>query len=84
MQSIGEVTVLAPDHNCRHRTRENLHRPLRVRPTKHPDGTPAYMSDGARRTAWRCVARVHRQEVRFDRLRHQPYANIATSDYSAR
>lgn len=48
MRGIGEVTVLAPDHNWSASGHvKTLHRPLRVRHTKLPDGTPAFMSDGA-------------------------------------
>ena len=45
---LGDVTVLAPDHNWSASGHvKTLHRPLRVRPTQLPDGTPAFMSDGA-------------------------------------
>lgn len=48
MKSVGEITVLAPDHNWSASGHvKTLHRPLRVRPTKLSDGTAAYMSDGA-------------------------------------
>ncbi|MEX1071796.1 MAG: 5'/3'-nucleotidase SurE [Anaerolineales bacterium] len=48
MKTLGDVTVLAPDHNWSASGHvKTLHRPLRVRPTKLPDGTPAFMSDGA-------------------------------------
>lgn len=48
MKEVGEVTVLAPDHNWSASGHvKTLHRPLRVRPTKMADGTPAFMSDGA-------------------------------------
>lgn len=48
MKTLGEVTVLAPDHNWSASGHvKTLHRPLRVLTTKLPDGTPAYMSDGA-------------------------------------
>jgi 5'-nucleotidase len=48
VKQLGEVSVLAPDHNWSASGHvKTLHRPLRVRPTKLPDGTPAFMSDGA-------------------------------------
>jgi 5'-nucleotidase len=48
MKKVGEITVLAPDHNWSASGHvKTLHRPLRVRPTKLPDGTPAFMCDGA-------------------------------------
>ncbi len=48
MRGLGEVTVLAPDHNWSASGHvKTLHRPLRVRATKLPDGRAAYMSDGA-------------------------------------
>jgi 5'-nucleotidase len=48
MKEVGEVTVLAPDHNWSASGHvKTLHRPLRVRPTKLADGTPGFMSDGA-------------------------------------
>ncbi|MEX2161183.1 MAG: 5'/3'-nucleotidase SurE [Anaerolineales bacterium] len=48
MRQVGEVTVLAPDHNWSASGHvKTLHRPLRVRPTKMLDGSPAFMSDGA-------------------------------------
>ncbi len=48
MKTLGEVTVLAPDHNWSASGHvKTLHRPLRVRPTTLPDGTPAFTSDGA-------------------------------------
>jgi len=48
MKSLGEITVLAPDHNWSASGHvKTLHRPLRVQQTKLPNGTPAMMSDGA-------------------------------------
>src|SRR3972149_721810 len=48
MKKVGEIPVLAPDHNWSASGHvKTLHRPLRVRPTKLPDGSPAFMSDGA-------------------------------------
>lgn len=48
MKGLGEVTVLAPDRNWSGAGHvKTLHDPLRVRPTKMADGTPAFMSDGA-------------------------------------
>ncbi|MBX3002637.1 MAG: 5'/3'-nucleotidase SurE [Anaerolineales bacterium] len=48
VKPLGDVTVLAPDRNWSASGHvKTLHRPLRVRPTELPDGTPAHMSDGA-------------------------------------
>ena len=48
MESLGDVTILAPDHNWSGGGHvKTLHRPLRVRETTLIDGTPALMSDGA-------------------------------------
>jgi 5'-nucleotidase len=48
MKTLGDVTVLAPDHNWSASGHvKTLHRPLRVRPTTLLDGTPAFTSDGA-------------------------------------
>ncbi|MQC27105.1 MAG: 5'/3'-nucleotidase SurE [Chloroflexi bacterium] len=48
MQQIGEVTVLAPDRNWSASGHvKTLHRPLRLKQTELPDGTPAWASDGA-------------------------------------
>lgn len=48
MKPLGEVSVLAPDRNWSASGHvKTIHRPLRVRPTTLPDGTPAFMSDGA-------------------------------------
>lgn len=48
IKDVGEISVLAPDHNWSASGHvKTLHRPLRVRATKLPDGTPAFMSDGA-------------------------------------
>jgi 5'-nucleotidase len=78
MKSVGEVTVLAPDHNWSASGHvKTLHRPLRVRPTKLPDGTPAFMSDGAPSD---CVALALLGYVdkKFDLVVSgiNPYANI--------
>lgn len=78
MQNVGEVTVLAPDHNWSASGHvKTLHRPLRVRPTKLPDGTPAYMSDGAPSD---CVALALLGYIdkKFDLIVSgvNPYANI--------
>lgn len=48
MKELGEVTVLAPDHNWSASGHvKTLHRPMRVRKTALADGTPAFTSDGA-------------------------------------
>ena len=48
MRPLGDVTVLAPDHNWSGGGHvKTLHRPLRVQATTLSDGTPALMSDGA-------------------------------------
>ncbi len=48
MRSLGEITILAPDHNWSGGGHvKTLHRPLRVLETELSDGTPALMSDGA-------------------------------------
>jgi 5'-nucleotidase len=48
MKTLGEVTVLAPDHNWSASGHvKTLHRPMRVRQTALADGTPAFTSDGA-------------------------------------
>src|SRR5690606_18364845 len=48
VKPLGDVTVLAPDRNWSASGHvKTLHRPLRVKATQLPDGTPAYMSDGA-------------------------------------
>lgn len=78
MKSVGEITVLAPDHNWSASGHvKTLHRPLRVRPTKLPDGTPAFMSDGAPSD---CVALALLGYVdkKFDLVVSgiNPYANI--------
>ena len=45
---LGEVTVLAPDHNWSASGHvKTLNRPLRVKPVVLADGTPALASDGA-------------------------------------
>jgi 5'-nucleotidase len=48
MKSIGQVSVLAPDHNWSASGHvKTMHRPLRVKETTLLDGTPAFSSDGA-------------------------------------
>ncbi len=48
VKPLGDVTVLAPDRNWSASGHvKTLHRPLRVKATQLPDGTPAHMSDGA-------------------------------------
>lgn len=48
MRPLGDVTILAPDHNWSGGGHvKTLHRPLRVQETTLGDGTPALMSDGA-------------------------------------
>ena len=48
MKPLGDVTVLAPDHNWSGAGHvKTLDRPLRVRETRLADGTPALTSDGA-------------------------------------
>jgi 5'-nucleotidase len=48
MRTLGDVTILAPDHNWSGGGHvKTLHRPLRVFETELSDGTPALMSDGA-------------------------------------
>jgi 5'-nucleotidase len=48
MRKLGQVTVLAPDHNWSASGHvKTLHRPLRVRDVTLADGTPALASDGA-------------------------------------
>lgn len=48
MRTLGDVTILAPDHNWSGGGHvKTLHRPLRVSETTLSDGTPALMSDGA-------------------------------------
>ncbi len=48
MRPLGDVTVLAPDHNWSGGGHvKTLHRPLRVWETTLADDTPALMSDGA-------------------------------------
>jgi 5'-nucleotidase len=48
MRSIGNVSVLAPDHNWSASGHvKTMHRPLRVRETILADGSAAWMSDGA-------------------------------------
>lgn len=79
MQSLGEVSVLAPDHNWSASGHvKTLHRPLRVRETRLADGTPAMMSDGAPSD---CVALgllglVH-QPVDLVVSGINPYANLS-------
>ena len=78
IKAVGEITVLAPDHNWSASGHvKTLHRPLRVRPTKMPDGTPAFMSDGAPSD---CVALALLGYIdkKFDLVVSgiNPYANI--------
>jgi 5'/3'-nucleotidase len=48
MKRIGEVSVLAPDHNWSASGHvKTMHRPLRVKEAKLGDGSPAWTSDGA-------------------------------------
>lgn len=48
LRGLGELTVLAPDRNWSASGHvKTMHRPLRVRHTELPDGTPALSSDGA-------------------------------------
>jgi 5'-nucleotidase len=48
MRSFGQVSVLAPDHNWSASGHvKTMHRPLRVKETSLPDGSPAWSSDGA-------------------------------------
>jgi 5'-nucleotidase len=48
MSAIGEVTILAPDHNWSASGHvKTMHRPLRVREVSLVDGTPALTTDGA-------------------------------------
>lgn len=48
MRKLGEVTVLAPDHNWSASGHvKTMHRPLRVKETQLADGSPALASDGA-------------------------------------
>jgi 5'-nucleotidase len=48
MRQLGQVTVFAPDHNWSASGHvKTLERPIRVTETMLPDGTPAFMSDGA-------------------------------------
>ena len=47
MSAIGEVTILAPDHNWSASGHvKTMHRPLRVRDVSLVDGTPALTTDG--------------------------------------
>ncbi len=48
IRKIGEVSVLAPDHNWSASGHvKTMHRPLRVKITRLADGSEAYCSDGA-------------------------------------
>ncbi len=48
MRTLGEVSVLAPDHNWSASGHvKTMHRPLRVRETTLADGSKAWASDGA-------------------------------------
>ena len=45
---LGRISIVAPDHNWSASGHvKTMHRPLRVRPTRLADGTPAFSSDGA-------------------------------------
>src|SRR3972149_5531946 len=75
---LGDVSVLAPDHNWSASGHvKPLHRPLRVRPTQLPDGTPAFMSDGAPSDCV-AVALLGYVDKKFDLVVSgiNPYANI--------
>jgi 5'-nucleotidase len=78
MRELGEVTVLAPDHNWSASGHvKTMERPLRVRETKLADGSPALTSDGAPSD---CVALAllgllpHRPELVVSGI--NPYANL--------
>lgn len=78
MRQLGEVTVLAPDHNWSASGHvKTMERPLRVRETRLADGSPALMSDGAPSD---CVALAllgvipHRPELVVSGI--NPYANL--------
>jgi 5'-nucleotidase len=48
MRSLGQVSVLAPDHNWSASGHvKTMHRPLRVKESTLSDGSPAWASDGA-------------------------------------
>lgn len=48
MRKVGEVSVLAPDHNWSASGHvKTMHRPLRAKPVTLADGSPAMTSDGA-------------------------------------
>jgi 5'-nucleotidase len=48
MRQLGEVSVLAPDHNWSASGHvKTMHRPLRVKEVNLADGSPAWASDGA-------------------------------------
>jgi 5'-nucleotidase len=48
MRAMGQVTVLAPDHNWSASGHvKTMHRPLRVKETQLADGSPALATDGA-------------------------------------
>jgi 5'-nucleotidase len=78
MRTLGQVSVLAPDHNWSASGHvKTLDRPLRVKEVRLADGTPALTSDGAPSD---CVAlAVHGflpQEVDLVVSGINPYANI--------
>ncbi|HSS95509.1 MAG TPA: 5'/3'-nucleotidase SurE [Terriglobales bacterium] len=80
MKALGDVTVLAPDHNWSASGHvKTLARPLRVRPTILPDGTAAYMSDGAPSDCI-ALALLGYIEKKFDIVVSgiNPYANIGS------
>jgi 5'-nucleotidase len=48
LQTLGDVRVVAPDHNWSASGHtKTMHKPLRVNKTKLADGSPAYATDGA-------------------------------------
>lgn len=48
LQALGDVTVVAPDHNWSASGHtKTMHKPLRVNPTTLRDGSPAFETDGA-------------------------------------
>ena len=80
MKALGDVTVLAPDHNWSASGHvKTLQRPLRVRPTTLPDGTAAFMSDGAPSDCI-ALALLGYIDKKFDIIVSgiNPYANIGS------
>lgn len=48
LESVGQVTVFAPDHNWSAAGHsKTMHKPLRIQQVKLADGTPAYVTNGA-------------------------------------